>query len=88
MFPRFKKNQIWTDVDGRQWMFAEKLPAWEALDVWDGVGIWCRSKDGLFPEEDDVVVLYRQNKSVTVRFNIILDVSNTGFKCLALIYYT
>tara|TARA_B110000977_G_scaffold191216_1_gene263026 strand:+ start:887 stop:1183 length:297 start_codon:yes stop_codon:yes gene_type:complete len=88
MFPRFKKANTWKDGECRQWMFAGKLPEWEALDIWDGVGMWCHSKEGIFPEEDDVIVLFREDKSVTVRFDILLDVNNTGFKCLALVYYT
>lgn len=88
MFPRFKKDDIWKDRECRQWIFAAELPEWEALDSWDGVGMWCHSKEGIFPEEDDVVCLFRGEKSVTIRMNIILDVNNTGFKCLALVYYT
>ena len=90
-FPRFNSKNRWLDSEGRQWVFAPKLPEWEATDDWFGVGCFILSKTVDFPEEEDIVTIFRPASSggpvekKMLRVMSFLDATNDGFKCLVLV---
>jgi hypothetical protein len=85
MFPRFGKD-VWRENGGRLWKKAPAKEEWQELDIWEGLPFYIKSSDGLFPEEDEVIRLFKDGACMTVRMNKILEVSQSGFKCLALVF--
>tara|TARA_B100000780_G_C20991497_1_gene396536 strand:+ start:89 stop:379 length:291 start_codon:yes stop_codon:yes gene_type:complete len=90
-FPRFHSKDAWLDSAGREWVFAGRLPEWEALDDFVGIGCFILSKDVDFPEEEDTVSIFRGVSRLggveekRLRLMSLLDATNDGFKCLVLV---
>ena len=85
MFPRFSKD-VWKDASGCFWKRAPVKEEWQELDIWEGSPFYIKSLDGLFPEEGETVRLFKNGNCIRVKMNQILEVSQSGFKCLALVF--
>jgi len=84
-FPRFNSKEAWFDAQNRQWVFAGRLPEWEEMDIFVGAPCFVLDKMGSFPDDEDVVDLFRENLTKKVRVLTMLDSDKNGFKCLVLL---